>query len=230
MTQRIAFEPAYVLSRRPYRETSALLEIFSESHGRMGLVARGAQSAQSKLRGLLEPFRPLLLSWSERGDLGTLTGAESAAPLPPLSGEAVFCGWYVNELLLRLTTRHDPHPALFALYRETLALLLEGDEARTLRVFEKRLLAELGYGLLLPPDLDPARQYRYDWDQGPLPAERGYRGDSLRALATETFETPQQLREARTLLREALARHGAGVELQTPRLRREMRAALGAHA
>lgn len=226
MTQRIQLEPAFVLSRRPYRETSALLEIFSEAHGRVGLVARGAQSPKSKLRGLLEPFKPLLLSWSERGELGTLTGAEGApGRAHRLAGEAVFCGWYVNELLLRLITRHDPHPALFALYQTTLAGLSSGDDERVLRQFEKQLLAELGYGLLLPQELDPALTYRYDWDEGPLPSEQGYRGDSLIALAEGNLQTAQHLRDAKHLLRDALARHGAGTELKTPRLLRAMRAA-----
>ncbi len=231
MTQRIQLEPAFVLSRRPYRETSALLEIFSENHGRVGLVARGAQSPRSKLRGLLETFRPLLLSWSERGELGTLTGAEPALhPSGVLSGESVFCGWYINELLLRMTTRHDPHPALFSQYSHTLSALALSAPGRVhehaLRVFEKQLLAELGYGLLLPPELDSDAFYRYDWETGPQKATQGYRGESLIALADETLNTPQKLREARHLLREALARHGAGPELETPKLLREMRAAL----
>ncbi len=227
MTHRIQLEPAYVLSRRPYRETSALLEVFSESQGRIGLVARGAASPKSKLRGLLEAFKPLLLSWSERGELGTLTGAESAPqPAQPLSGEAVFCGWYVNELLLRMITRHDPHPALFALYRQTLSALSAGEGEHVLRMFEKKLLAELGYGLLLPPELDPVLTYRYDWDEGPMPSDKGYRGDSLIALAGDDLRSPQQLRDAKHLLRDALARHGAGTDLKTPKLLREMRSAL----
>ena len=228
MTHRIHLEMAYVLSRRPYRETSALLEVFSETLGRVGLVARGVQSPRSKLRGLLDAFKPLLLSWNERGELGTLTGAEPAPQaVKPLSGEAVFCGWYINELLLRLTTRHDPHPRLFTAYAQTLTALAGGGGERALRLFEKHLLMELGYGLLLPPELDPQLTYRYDWDQGPRIAEQGYRGESLVALADETLHTPQQLRDAKHLLREALARHGAGGELETPKLLRAVRAATG---
>ncbi|MEK6805547.1 MAG: DNA repair protein RecO [Pseudomonadota bacterium] len=230
MTHRIQLEPAYVLSRRPYRETSALLEIFSETQGRVGLVARGAQSSRSRLRGLLESFKPLLLSWNERGELGSLTGAEGAPqPSRPLSGEAVFCGWYVNELLLRMITRHDPHPALFTLYRQTLSALSAGEGERALRVFEKQLLSELGYGLLLPPELDPTLTYRYDWDEGPMPSEQGYRGESLLALAGEDLRSAEQLRDAKHLLRDALARHGAGADLKTPKLLREMRATLESH-
>lgn len=225
MTQRIALQPAYVLSRRPYRESSLLLEAFTRDHGRVGLVARGAQSAKSKLRGILEPLRPLLLSWSERGDLGTLTAAEaSEVRWTPLSGEAVYCAWYLNELLLRLVTRHDAHPDLFGHYAETLARLQTPPVEPALRIFEKRLLAELGYGLMLPDDLDPNLHYRYDWDEGPQVASQGYRGDSLMALSNEQLQTPEQWREARHLLREALARHGAGKDLESPKLLRALRA------
>ena len=225
VNQRIALQPAYVLSRRPYRESSLLLEVFTRDHGRVGLVARGAQSAKSKLRGVLEPLRPLLLSWNERGELGTLTAAEaSEIRWTPLAGEAVYCGWYLNELLLRLITRHDAHPDLFGDYGETLAHLVTPPVEPALRIFEKRLLSELGYGLQLPDDLDPGLRYRYDWDDGPQPAEQGYRGDSLLALANERLQTPEQWREARHLLREALARHGAGADLETPKLLRALRA------
>ena len=229
MSLRIQLEPAFVLSRRPYRETSLLLEVFTRSHGRVGLVARGAQSAKSKLRGVLEPLRPLLLSWNERGDLGTLTAAEaSEIHWSPLAGEAVYCGWYLNELLLRLITRHDAHPALFADYADALAQLATTPHEPALRVFEKRLLSELGYGLLLPDDLDPGLQYRYDWDEGPQPVAadtpRSYRGASLLALTHEQLLTPEHWREARRLLREALARHGAGADLETPKLMRALRA------
>ena len=226
MTQRIQFEPAYILSRRPYLETSALLEVFTANQGRVGLVARGVQSPRSKLRGHLDAFKPLLLSWIERGDLGTLTGAEAGAGRLSLSGEAVFCGWYLNELLLRLTTRHDPHPELFAIYQQTLCDLSQGAGERALRLFEKHLLSELGYGLSLPAEIDPQLTYRYDWDEGPQIAAQGYRGESLIALSEETLHTPQQLRDAKHLLREALARHGAGADLETPKLLREVRAAV----
>src|SRR6185295_1527908 len=99
---RVQLEPAYLLSVRPYRETSVLLEAITAAHGRVGLVGRGVQAPKSKLRGVLQPFRRLLLSWSERGELGTLSGAE-AEPGAPLLGAAVMSGWYLNELLLRLT-------------------------------------------------------------------------------------------------------------------------------
>ena len=228
--KRVALEPAHLLSVRPYRETSALLEVFTPGHGRVGLVARGSRAAKSKLRGLLQPFQPLLLSWSEGGDLGTLTGAESAGPAAGLGGEAVFSGWYLNELMLRLLQRRDPHPALYDGYVEALAAL-GGDAAiRALRVFELHLLAELGYAVHVPDDLAPERWYGYDPEGGLRVAEPGpeaYRGASLRALADESLETEESLRDARRLLRAALAPHLGDRALRTPELLRALRKGLG---
>ena len=110
---RIQQQPAYVLHPRAYRETSLILEVLSRDHGRVAMVARGAKRPKSKWRNLLQPFRPLLISWSARGELGTLTSAEQVAAPPSLAGEALFCGMYVNELLTRLLHRGDPHAEVF---------------------------------------------------------------------------------------------------------------------
>ncbi|MGH8444249.1 MAG: DNA repair protein RecO, partial [Solimonas sp.] len=169
---RVTLEPAYLLNRRPYSDSSLLLEAFTREHGRIGLVARGARGAKSKLRGLLQPFNPLLLSWNASGELATLTAAESAGPALVLAGERVFYGWYLNELLLRLLQRQDAHPALFEAYALAVQQLPgEAEHAQdALRLFEKALLAEIGYGLLLPDDLRADLRYHYDDDQGPQPA------------------------------------------------------------
>lgn len=224
---RIQLEPAYVLSVRAYRETSALLEIFSAAHGRVGLVARGARGAKSKLRGFLQPFLPLLLSWSDRGELGTLSGAEGAGAPPELKGEAIFSGWYLNELMLRLLARRDPHPGLFHDYAETLAALAVPNPARALRVFEKRLLAELGYGVHLPEDLTAEGWYRYEPGAGLQiaegPGRNAYRGASLLDLEQETFASDETLRDARRLLRAALEPHLGGRDLRTPEMLRALR-------
>jgi DNA repair protein RecO (recombination protein O) len=239
--KRIQLQPAYLLSVRAYRETSALLEVLTPEHGRLGLVARGSRGPRSKLRGLLQPFQPLLLSWSEGGELGTLSGAEAAGPATGLRGEAVFSGWYLNELVLRLLPRRDPHPALFDGYAQALAAL--GDPApdtvdatveapaahgaaRALRVFELHLLAELGYAVNLPDDLVPDGWYGYDPEVGLRVAEPGptaYRGASLRALAAKTLDTDESLRDARRFLRAALAPHLGERALRTPELLRALR-------
>ena len=165
--ERIELEPAFVLHARPYRDSSLLLETFSRDHGRLGLIARGARSPRSRVRGLLQPFVPLLLSWRGRGELGTLTGAEAAGNFVPLSGSAAIIGFYLNELLHRFVHRHDPEPALFAHYGATLERIArESDPEPALRIFEKRLLETVGYALELEREsdsdtaIDPGARYQ----------------------------------------------------------------------
>lgn len=227
--RRFDFEPAYVLASRSYRETSVLLEVFSSNHGRTGLVARGARGPKSRLRGLLQPFTPLLLSWTETGELGSLAAAEADGPAVALVGEAVFYGWYVNELLLKLLQRHDPHPALYLDYRAVLPPLATERAEPALRNFELRLLAELGYGLDLDQDFEPAAAYRYDFEAGPQKALPGdlaaFGGASLIALRDNRLIGADAgvQRDARRLMRAALRRQLGGRELETPRLLRALR-------
>lgn len=223
---RVALEPAYLLHQRAYRETSVLLEVFSASRGRVGLVARGVRSAKSRSRSLYQPFRRLLLSWVERGELGTLTAAEADGPAAALSGDAVFSGWYLNELLLRVLARHDPHAPLFEEYALALESLSAATDASVLRRFELRLLENLGYGMHWSPTLDPQGWYQFDAESGPCAcAEQAgaYRGASLLDLAAGRFATPESLRDARRLLRTALAPHLGDKPLQTPRMLRALK-------
>lgn len=226
MRLRVQLEPGYVLNAKPYTESSLLLEVFTREHGRAGLVARGARGPKSKTRALLQPLQPLLLSWNEAGELGTLTAVEGNGAPPLFDGERVFYGWYLNELLLKLLQRRDPHPQLYEAYATALARLAgEGAEV-ALRLFEKALLAETGYGLHLPDDLDAGAYYWLDADLGTQLASPGhgsYPGASLLALAEERLETPQALADARRILRAALDRQLAGRELETPKLMRQMR-------
>ncbi|MGQ0586478.1 MAG: DNA repair protein RecO [Gammaproteobacteria bacterium] len=228
--RRVQLEPAWVLSARPYRETSALVEAFAQHSGRVGLVARGVRGPRARQRGLLQPFQPLLLTYSERGELGTLGAAEPGGVPVMLAGEAVFSGWYLNELMLRLLPRRDPHPQLFAHYAETLAALPGPGAAAALRVFEMRLLAELGYGLQLPEAVEADAWYDWDAERGLRLSEPGpssYRGASLRALAGEALDTEESLRDARRLMKAALRPHLGDRELRTPEMLRALRAARG---
>lgn len=210
---RVLLEPAYVLHRRPYRDTSLLVEAFSTGHGRIGLVARGAQRPRSPLQPVLHPFRRLLLSWSGRGDLGSLTGAEPDGRPVVLAGDALAAGFYINELLLRLLQRHDPHPELFETYAVAVTALGGGVDPWRLRLFERDLLQAIGYALLLDSDaagepIDPAARYDYRLEQGPLPAGADaplpIRGATL--LALDAGERPDAAgeHEAKRLMRAAL--------------------------
>lgn len=223
---RIQLEPGYILNARPYSDSSLLLEAFTAAHGRIGIIARGTRGPRSKTRALLQPFQALLLSWIAAGELGTLTAVEAQAPPLALSGERVFYGWYLNELLLKLMARSDPHPVLFEHYVVALGELAGAAAESALRTFEKRLLAETGYGLHLPADLRAAALYRYDDEAGPVEttADQGLLGTSLMALRDDRPLDARALSDARKLLRMLIERQLGGKKLETPRLLREMRA------
>src|SRR6266498_2084954 len=166
---------AFILHGYAYRETSLLVEVFTRGFGRISMVARGARGARSALRGVLLAFQPLALSWFGKGEVRTLARAEWTGGLPLLRGEALLCGFYLNELLLRLLPREDPHDALFLRYWEALRELApHGGSAAALRSFERALLKELGYAMTLERDstsggaIDPAKSYAYDPERGPI--------------------------------------------------------------
>lgn len=219
---RVTLEPAYVLHVRPYRESSVLLEVFTRVHGRAGLVARGARGGRSRWKGVLQPFRPLLLSWIQRAELGTLTGADQVASPPTPGGEALFCGLYANELLMRFLHRADPHAILFDHYRNLLAGLAGGEEPQPLlRCFEYHLLGAAGFGLQLEHEAgseQPIRadaRYRYLPETGPVPVEAGQAsvdatvsGAALLALKSGRIEAGHQA-ELKRLMR-TLIRHYLG--------------------
>ena len=141
---------AFVLHAYPYSETSLLVEAFTRPHGRLPLLAKGARRPGSSLRSVLVAFQPLTASWSGRGEVRTLVRSEWQGGQPLLRGEALLCGFYLNELLLRLLPREDPHEVLFDHYAAALnRLATEQEQAPILRGFERRLLQELGYALAL---------------------------------------------------------------------------------
>ncbi len=210
---KVELQPGFVLHSRPYRDTSALVEAYTAGHGRIGMVARGARSEKSRLRGLLQPFRRVLLSWSGRGELQTLHAAEEVGPALHLSGARLISGFYVNELMMRLSHRGDANTQLFAAYAATLqSLATTDDPGPTLRVFEKRLLESLGYGLQLEHDtegmpIDPGCRYGYAIETGPVPIAIAppmaleITGATLQALAAENFKELRCARESKALMR-----------------------------
>src|SRR5882762_4720668 len=191
MKKRADHEPGYVLHTYPYKETSLIVEAFTRRHGRVALLARGARRPRSAMRGVLLAFQPLRLGWSGSAELATLITAEWGGGLQPafrpLAGRALMCGFYLNELILRLLPREDPHEALFDAYGDALARLSAGDAfPAVLRSFEKRLLAELGYAPVFDRDastggpIEAAGSYVYEPDRGPVRAPRnGDRGGNL---------------------------------------------------
>jgi DNA repair protein RecO (recombination protein O) len=223
---------AFILHSYAYRETSLLLDVFARGFGRVSMVARAARSPRSALRGVLLGFQPLSLSWFGKGEVRTLARAEWIGGAARLHGEALMCGFYVNELLLRLLPREDPHDGLFARYRDALASLASnGDSASALRSFERALLKELGYAMTLDRDsasgsaIDPAKTYRYDPERGPLEvngaaADTVVSGRTLLDMARDDYADPQTQQQAKALMR-ALLDHR--LEYQPLRSRRIFR-------
>jgi DNA repair protein RecO (recombination protein O) len=193
-------DKGYVLHTYPYRETSLILQAWTEKHGRLGLVAKGARRPKSASRAVLVPFQPLVMDWFGRAELKTLKTAEPSAPATPLAGQALLSAFYLNELLLKLTTREDPHEGLFAAYDEAITALRAmsltakpgtyPDFTRrdpgtspvsslvepVLRKFELRLLQELGYALQLSHEagthapIAAEQEYLYIVERGPVPS------------------------------------------------------------
>jgi DNA repair protein RecO (recombination protein O) len=224
--RRITLAPAYILHHRPYRDTSRILEVMTREHGRLSLFARGVRGPKAKLASTLQPFQLLLLSWSGRGEAAQLTAAESADHEPPVPASCLMASFYLNELLMKLTTRHDPIPALFDDYHATVAGLRRGSPLEpALRVFEKRLLDTLGYGLDLAMQaqtgraIEPHEYYHFRPAQGLFPtvaeAAGALAGSSLLSLANEQLAGARELEDARRVLQAALALCLEGRELTT---------------
>lgn len=227
MSEKIDGDPAFVLHARPWRETSLIVDVLSRHHGRIGLVARGARRQSSSLKTRLIPFQPLTLSWFGKSQLRTLHAAEWQGGNLMLRGHALMCGFYLNELLLRLLPEGDAHEGLFDLYAGTLtALNKQADVEPVLRRFELDLLSELGYaqplGHLDNSDmLEPARRYSYVLGHGVTTwrrEESGFRGKTLLDLAAGDLSDPITLAEGKILMRTLLGHYLGDKPLATRQL------------
>jgi DNA repair protein RecO (recombination protein O) len=233
--QRIELEPAYILHTRAYRETSQILEVFTAGYGRVGMIARGARRPKSGFRGVLNPFQPVRLSWSGRGELVTLTQVEPGGAGTQLGGAGVMAGFYVNELLLKLLGRGDPHPDLFAHYASLIAGLVEAAPVEPLlRKFELRLLYEIGYAPNLREDginhepLDPLSTYRFSAESGAVPATHDdddelFTGAVLLGIGRMEFDSEANLKAAKRLVRSVLNFHLGDRGLNTRRVASAMK-------
>lgn len=233
-----AQQPAFVLHTYAYRETSLIVETLTQDFGRVALLAKGARRPRSPVRGVLMAFQPLALSWFGKRELRTLKNAEWQGGQAPLTGSALMCGFYLNELLLKLLPRDDPHPALFQHYRDTLNLLAAGTlQAIALRRFEKRLLQEIGYALVLQEEvqsqrpIDSEKTYFYHLEQGPMLAsarpdgvQNGVQlsGKTLLALARDDYSDPVTLVQAKQLMRALISHHLGSEILQTRQLLKDL--------
>lgn len=227
--QRVDGAAAFLLHAYPYSETSLILEVLVRDHGRLALLARGARRPRSALRGVLLAFQPLELDWFGGGEVKTLAKAEWVGGMDLLRGESLLLGYYLNELLLKLLPREDAHATLFDAYAAALAALARGaTETAELRRFEKTLLRELGYGLLLERDaagaaIEAGRRYRYQVERGAVREDDSgvglaVTGKTLLDLAADDYADPRSLVESKQLMRHLLAHQLAGQQLQTRRL------------
>ena len=244
----------YILHSYPYRETSLILQAWTEKQGRFGIVAKGVRRPKSANRSLLVPFQPLLLSWFGRGELKTLKVAEPAAPATPLAGESLMSAFYLNELLLKLTSREDPHEALFEAYDRAIGELRamsrrdphpgplprEREIEPILRRFELKLLQELGYAVEMNREaghgapIAAEREYFYVVERGPVAAGEGeppanavkLRGRTLIDLESGNLEDPATAAQAKQLMRLLINHSLNGQELATRTLVRDLRAGL----
>jgi DNA repair protein RecO (recombination protein O) len=233
--RRKLLESAWLLHHRPWSDTSRILELFTREQGRVTLFAHGVRRPKSPLRSVLRPFVPLLVSWSGRGDGGTLTGAEPAGPAPALAGAALLPGYYLNELLLKLLAREDRHETVYQAYGDALAELAAGAESAALRRFERALLDELGYGVDLTREaasgrpLDAAGYYHFQAGRGVLavrdaaPGPDSLVGRDLLAVARGDYARTEVQRAARGIYGAAIAHCLEGRGLQSREVMLAMR-------
>ncbi len=222
-------QPVYVLHTYPFKETSLVVELFSRNFGRVATTAKGARRPRSAMRGMLQSFQPLTATWSGKQELKTLHSLDWRNGLLLLQGEALMCGFYLNELLLRLLPREDAHEALFDYYSQTLETLTKSDDlATTLRRFELKLLQELGYAIpLLTDENDAAIQsemsYRYEAEYGASALQSTKNGIQLHGLtllnmAKDDYSLPQTKAQSKQLMRYLLAHYLGDQPLHTRQL------------
>ncbi|CAH2907866.1 MAG: DNA recombination and repair protein RecO [uncultured Paraburkholderia sp.] len=225
---RIAEQPAFVLHSYPYRETSLIIDVLSRDHGRLALVAKGAKRPHSALRGVLQTFQPLALSWSGKSEVRTLTGAEWVGGMLPLTGDALLCGFYVNELLVKFCAREDPHPQLFHHYVVTMTRLAHDEPpVQVLRSFERVLLRETGYAMSLDRTVthravEAGGRYVFDPERGvreasgDLPAQWPVvAGQTLLDMEKDDYHRAQTVAQSKTLMRFLLNTYLGGTPLVT---------------
>lgn len=225
-------QPVYVLHTYAFKETSLVVELFTRDFGRVAAVAKGARRPRSAMRGMLQSFQPLSAAWSGKLELKTLHSLDWRSGLLLLQGEALMCGFYLNELLLRLLPREDAHESLFDYYGETLRTLSKSTgHATTLRRFELKMLQEMGYAVPLELDESDAaivadRIYSYIPERGACDQqalnghENGVQllGKTLLNMAKDDYSDAQTQQQSKQMMRMLLAHYLGDKPLHTRQL------------
>jgi DNA repair protein RecO (recombination protein O) len=224
---RISGQPGFVLHSYPYKETSLIIDVFSRDYGRVALVAKGAKRPHSRLRSVLQTFQPLSVGWSGKSNVKTLIGAEWVGGLLPLEGAGLLYGFYLNELLIKLLARDDPHPVLFDHYVATLNELVHDESASiVLRKFERTLLKETGVAsdfttcttTGFPIDLE--KMYVVDPERGSRLAQPDdiwprVLGKTLIDMERQDYDNSITQMQSKFLMRFLLSHHLQGTSLNT---------------
>lgn len=219
----------FVLHRRPYSESSLILDVFSEEYGRITLMSKGARGKRSNLKGALQPFTPLLLKWSGKGSMKTLRQAEPISLGLPLTGINLYSAMYVNELAARVLVAEVPFPALFHDYLHALTELAQNTNPEpALRRFELAVLSAMGYGVDFlhcagtGELVEAGMTYRYREQKGFIASVRrdnlSFSGEELIAISERRFVTPDQLKAAKRFTRIALKPYLGGKPLKSREL------------
>ncbi|MGZ5575418.1 MAG: DNA repair protein RecO [Methylobacter sp.] len=218
----VYLQPAFILQQRKYRESSLIIDVLTRDFGRISLLAKGVRKAKSKTAGMLQPFIPLLISYIGKAELKTLTNVEIIQPFNEVKGLALYCGFYINELVVCFLHKYDPHPEVFSDYGECLFALSHGSDIEAaLRLFELNLMEYTGYGLQLEHDdnqrpIEPFKKYDFNVGQGPVEAVDGqFSGKTLQALSARELADPQVLSEAKILMRIVIDAYLQGRELKS---------------
>lgn len=224
---RVSGQPAFVLHSYPYKETSLIVDMLTRDYGRVALIAKGAKRPHSQLRGVLQTFQPLSASWTGKNELRTLTDAEWVGGMLPLEKTALLCGFYLNELLVKLLARDDAHPALFNHYVSTLNQLAHNEPAPiVLRKFERALLKETGVAADLThctgtrQKVKAGQVYVVDPERGPRPEQADdlwprVHGKTLLDMEREDYHDTATQAQSKQLMRFLLAHHLGGAPLNT---------------
>ncbi|TAK64686.1 DNA repair protein RecO [Methylobacter sp.] len=232
----VYLQPAFILQQRKYRETSLIIDALTKDFGRISLLAKGVRKSKSKTAGILQPFIPLSISYIGKAELKTLTDVERRAgfrpaggihsdiiqPFSEIKGLALYCGFYINELVGHFLHKYDPHPEVFDYYSECLSSLAVASNIESvLRLFELNLLECAGYGLQLEYDnnekpIDSLKKYGFNVGQGPIEVVNGrFSGKTLLALSARELTEPQVLNEAKILMRMVIDVYLQGRELKS---------------
>ena len=217
---KINYTPCFILHRRNFSESSFILEIFSRDYGRVNLIAKGAKQIKKYQGTNFDLYQKYNISWISKSELGILTGIDVIRSKTYFIAEKAITAFYINEIILKLLHKDEPHVELFDIYELTLRKLFSNENEKIiLRYFEKQLLESLGYGISLDHDVKtglsimPTQEYYYKIDSGPTSdvslSEEGMKisGETLFELNNETLSDNKNINEAKNLLSMILRKH-----------------------